>query len=187
MNTSDIEISYILVAITFMLYCTTRILRRAGFSPMWAPLVLIPLVDIALIWVFSYSFWPSHDSYRNVKLESSKRQVIKVLSIVLTLLLYIFAVGAYFIIPSFSEVFHGFGTELPLITNLILGSYKYFIVLPLFGSAICVNMFLRSEWSVQYQYYVFGSLLGLLIIAFALIPLIIWAMYAPIFQISSVN
>ncbi len=187
MDINAIGISYLLISIIIILYCTAQILRRAGFSPIWSPLVLIPFIDIVIIWVFAYSIWPSHDSYRNVELVSSKRRIILVSSIVIAILLAIFAGGAHFVIPSYVKLFNSFSTELPLITKMVLASYKYLVVMPLLGCIACVDMLFRQQWSVQYQYYMFGSLLGMLIIAFALIPLAIWAMYAPIFQMSTVN
>jgi len=38
-----------------------RVLRRAGYSPWWALLVLVPLVNLLALWVFAYVRWPAVD------------------------------------------------------------------------------------------------------------------------------
>lgn len=38
-----------------------RIVRRAGFSPWWALVVLVPLVNLVALWVFAYVRWPAID------------------------------------------------------------------------------------------------------------------------------
>ena len=41
------------------LWMGVRILRRAGYSGWWSLLMLTPLVNIAMIWVFAFSDWPA--------------------------------------------------------------------------------------------------------------------------------
>jgi uncharacterized membrane protein YhaH (DUF805 family) len=41
------------------LWMTVRILRKAGYSGWWSLLTLVPLVNIAMIWVFASSDWPA--------------------------------------------------------------------------------------------------------------------------------
>ena len=38
---------------------TVQILRKAGYSGWWSLLTLVPLVNIAMIWVFAFSDWPA--------------------------------------------------------------------------------------------------------------------------------
>jgi len=38
-----------------------RVLRRAGLSAWWALLVLVPLVNLAALWVFAWMRWPAID------------------------------------------------------------------------------------------------------------------------------
>jgi hypothetical protein len=38
-----------------------RVVRRAGFSPWWALVVLVPLVNLVALWVFAYVRWPAID------------------------------------------------------------------------------------------------------------------------------
>jgi uncharacterized membrane protein YhaH (DUF805 family) len=36
-----------------------RILHKAGYSGWWSALMLIPLVNIVMIWVFAFADWPA--------------------------------------------------------------------------------------------------------------------------------
>jgi hypothetical protein len=38
-----------------------RIVRKAGYSGWWATILLIPLVNIVMIWVFAFADWPQVD------------------------------------------------------------------------------------------------------------------------------
>jgi hypothetical protein len=37
----------------------SRIVAKAGFSPWWALLVMVPLVNVIALWVFAFVPWPS--------------------------------------------------------------------------------------------------------------------------------
>ena len=39
-----------------------RIVRKAGYSGAWALLLLVPLVNVILLWVFAFIRWPSERS-----------------------------------------------------------------------------------------------------------------------------
>jgi uncharacterized membrane protein YhaH (DUF805 family) len=41
------------------LWMTVRILHKAGYSGWWSLLMLIPLLNIAVIWVFAFADWPA--------------------------------------------------------------------------------------------------------------------------------
>jgi uncharacterized membrane protein YhaH (DUF805 family) len=43
------------------LWMIGRVLKRAGYSPWWALLVLVPLVNLVALWVFAYVRWPAID------------------------------------------------------------------------------------------------------------------------------
>ena len=46
-----------LIVVPIWAWCT--IVKKAGFSPWWGLLSIIPLVNIALLFVFAYSKWPT--------------------------------------------------------------------------------------------------------------------------------
>ena len=39
-------------------YPIGRVLRRIGFSPLWAVLVFVPMVNVLGLWIFALSDWP---------------------------------------------------------------------------------------------------------------------------------
>ncbi len=40
-------------------WITARILIRAGIRPWWAVLILVPVVNLAMIYVFAFIRWPA--------------------------------------------------------------------------------------------------------------------------------
>ena len=50
-----------LVLLTVPIVMIARVLRRAGYSPWWVLLVLVPLVNLVALWVFAYVRWPAID------------------------------------------------------------------------------------------------------------------------------
>jgi len=45
--------------VALSLWMTVRILHKAGYSGWWSLLTLVPIVNIAMIWVFAFSGWPA--------------------------------------------------------------------------------------------------------------------------------
>ncbi len=43
----------------FILWLAGKILEKAGFPPQWAFVLLIPVVNIIMIWVFAFADWPN--------------------------------------------------------------------------------------------------------------------------------
>ena len=42
-----------------ILWPVARIIGRAGFSPVWCILMLVPLLNWIAVWVFAYAKWPA--------------------------------------------------------------------------------------------------------------------------------
>ena len=36
-----------------------RILNKAGYSRWWALLVIVPILNVIMVWVFAYGKWPA--------------------------------------------------------------------------------------------------------------------------------
>ena len=55
------EMFYLLlpVFILFILWLGSKILEKAGFDKKWVFCLLIPVVNIIIIWVFAFSKWPN--------------------------------------------------------------------------------------------------------------------------------
>lgn len=45
--------------ILFCLWLGYRILQKAGFDGRWTLILLVPVVNIIMIWVFAFSHWPN--------------------------------------------------------------------------------------------------------------------------------
>lgn len=44
--------------ILFCLWLGYRILQKAGFDGRWVLVLLVPVVNIVMIWIFAFSPWP---------------------------------------------------------------------------------------------------------------------------------
>ncbi|TPQ25748.1 hypothetical protein C2U68_13655 [Methylomonas koyamae] len=55
------ELFFILLPayILFCLWLGNRILQKAGFDGRWVLVLLVPVVNIIMIWVFAFSSWPN--------------------------------------------------------------------------------------------------------------------------------
>jgi uncharacterized membrane protein YhaH (DUF805 family) len=51
----------IVVVIVLLIYGVpaVRIVQKAGYSGWWCLLLLVPIVNIVMIWVFAFASWPS--------------------------------------------------------------------------------------------------------------------------------
>ena len=47
------------IFIAFTLWLGSKIIEKAGFEKKWVFCLLIPLVNIFMIWVFAFTDWPS--------------------------------------------------------------------------------------------------------------------------------
>ncbi|MDD1621925.1 MAG: hypothetical protein LUQ11_10635 [Methylococcaceae bacterium] len=55
------ELFFILLPV-FALFCLWlgyRILEKAGFDGRWTLVLLVPIVNVIMIWVFAFSHWPN--------------------------------------------------------------------------------------------------------------------------------
>ena len=49
----------VLLSVIFSLFLSRSIVKKAGYSGWWALTVIIPLINIIMIWVFSFVKWPA--------------------------------------------------------------------------------------------------------------------------------
>ena len=56
-----IGILFVLIIVGFFVWLYVRILNRAGRSGWWCLTLLIPVVNIVMIWVFAFTRWPAID------------------------------------------------------------------------------------------------------------------------------
>lgn len=50
-----------LIVLVAVLVPVGRILGRAGFSPWWCVLAVVPIVGLIGLWIFAFVAWPSVD------------------------------------------------------------------------------------------------------------------------------
>jgi len=48
-----------LAVMAFAVWLAWRILKRAGYSGWWAITILIPIVNLVMIWIFAFFNWPA--------------------------------------------------------------------------------------------------------------------------------
>lgn len=53
--------SIIAALLTYFVSAAGWVLARAGRSPVWVMLLLIPWVNVAAVWAFAYTRWPALD------------------------------------------------------------------------------------------------------------------------------
>lgn len=53
------EVALIAVFVAFTLWLGSKILDKAGIPKVWLLCLLIPVVNIIMIWVFAFSRWPN--------------------------------------------------------------------------------------------------------------------------------
>ena len=53
------EAALIAVFVAFTLWLGSKILDKAGIPKVWVLCLLIPVVNIIMIWVFAFSRWPN--------------------------------------------------------------------------------------------------------------------------------
>jgi uncharacterized membrane protein YhaH (DUF805 family) len=52
---------WIIVLLVLLLYIfpVVKILQKAGYSGWWCALLVIPLVNVVMLWVFAFARWPN--------------------------------------------------------------------------------------------------------------------------------
>lgn len=50
---------FFIVILVAMLYPYVRIIRRAGYSGWWMLTMLVPIVNIVMLWIFAFAKWPA--------------------------------------------------------------------------------------------------------------------------------
>ena len=52
-----------MMMLVLSVWCFARILGKAGRSPWWSLLMVLPVVNLVLIWVFAFIRWPTIEDY----------------------------------------------------------------------------------------------------------------------------
>ena len=105
------------------------------------------------------------------------RLAIGALAVVASFYVYVIYLG-----QEYRELFRAFDAPLPIITRIVLGTYFYwsvlFVVLGALGCALILLRRDRRGWL-----FLFPVLISMVVV----LPISVWAMYAPIFEMGSAS
>ncbi|MGI9301713.1 MAG: hypothetical protein ACR2RB_03260 [Gammaproteobacteria bacterium] len=112
------------------------------------------------------------------------RGLLLSLAFVSTAALAVVAIGAWWIVPQFVELFDGFSSELPFVTNVVVYSYPYWLIFPAITLVAGTYIARRNEFNSRQLVASVGLFVGGFALAFVLLGVSVWAFYAPIVQLS---
>lgn len=101
-----------------------------------------------------------------------------------TIALGVVAIGGLWIFPQFADLFEEFENSIPFTTKIVLLSYKLWWVFPLVTLLVGVDLLRRETISGQHVAMAGGLFFGGFVLAFLLLSLSVWAMYAPVMEMS---
>ncbi len=108
-----------------------------------------------------------------------KRTLIFTACVVITVIIFLIILKINITIPEFIDLLHDFGEPPPILTKIIIYTYQYWVILPIFALITSIYIIVSKEvFSKNYRPLWF--LLSLLLIAIILIILTVVGMYAPI-------
>ena len=105
---------------------------------------------------------------------------------ILTGVLALFAMGAYWVIDSFTEVFKSFGAELPGLTLFVIKSVPYWGILPLCSALITLGIWLHKRCTRRFITAAWTVFVLFTILTLALLPITVVGLYQPIYSLGSV-
>ena len=53
-----VQLIIVLILVLIPLLIFSRIVKKAGYSGWWALTIIIPLINLVMIWVFAFAEWP---------------------------------------------------------------------------------------------------------------------------------
>lgn len=111
-------------------------------------------------------------------------KLIKTLTILTGLLIIADFIFAHYFIPQFNEMYKSFDvSEIPLITKIIVNTYKYWFLLLIIP--IGIYLYIKdTKIQKEIEIFLLSLLIILTIILAVLVPLIIWSIYLPIFELA---
>lgn len=117
--------------------------------------------------------------------KNRKRSIfIGALALVATVQLSYFSMYAFFNFGDYKELLEGYGDkEIPLITSVILVSYKYWGILVIFPLLVLTQEITAWNFLRMPNGKVAVSLVLLMLFAILLASLTVYAMYLPIFRL----
>lgn len=113
--------------------------------------------------------------------------ILKTLNVIVAVIMLIYGIGAFFVIPQFENLFISFDAELPLITKLIFYSYRFWLALIIIPVFIHIKYITKTEISHEMKSRLIIILSLALPFLLLFLAVITYAMYAPIFELEAVS
>ena len=112
---------------------------------------------------------------------------LRILAILTSIVILVYGIGAYFVFPEFEELYSGFGARIPFFTKAVLITYPYWLVFLVVPIGIYAKYLTRKELAKKTQNKILAVFISILLFSVALFPLLITAMYLPIFEMGNAS
>ncbi len=110
---------------------------------------------------------------------------LKIFTLINAVLICFFSVLGFFMVPEFARLFEGFAVELPIATSIVVKSYKYWAIALLVPAFIYFRYLTLDELPENIVRNLSVINASLLIFLALLLPLLVYTMYLPIFEMES--
>ena len=104
------------------------------------------------------------------------------ISIIITLILFIFSIGAYIVLPQYSSLLDKFITDLPLITKIIFYSYKFWVLIPIASLFISIKITNIKADEIINQYIMLLVPIFLFVLSIGIFIVTFYSIYLPILE-----
>jgi type II secretory pathway component PulF len=111
-------------------------------------------------------------------------QKIKLLTGLNGVVFLIYSIAALFVVPQFSKLFEGFGSDLPLATRLVVDTYQYWWFVPVMFFILYLLLYKQSEQSPWIQRGLLAVNYFFVVLEVLFIPVMVIVFYLPIFHLA---
>jgi len=113
--------------------------------------------------------------------------LLKILAALIAILIIIYSVGAFYILPEFEKVWDGFDTELPLLTKILIVSYPYWLAMLIIPFTIYRKYLTKTDLSKKIKTRILILFIIMLIFEVLFFPALIAVIYLPVFEVAVEN
>ena len=113
--------------------------------------------------------------------------LLKIFAALIAILIIIYSVGAFYILPEFEKVWDGFDIELPLLTKLLIVSYPYWLAMLIIPFIIYRKYLTKIDLSKKIKTRILFLFIVMLIFSVLFFPALIAIIYLPVFEMAAEN
>jgi type II secretory pathway component PulF len=118
-----------------------------------------------------------------MKLKKINKIIIFSAALFITVLISLFCIATYIYLPEYSSLFNELGNELPVLTNVIFDTYKYWIIMPIICLFFTVKIIYLENELIRKQYILFSVPVVFFIITIMLFVTSLYGVYLPIIEL----